>query len=395
MVPSPMRWMWGLQPLLVDSLFAVSLAAIDVALLVASHNHSPGVTEPNALAVVLLLVVSLPLIRRRRQPVLVLAVTMVGFIAYHALGFPDDPPGAATMVALYSVAAYCPRRIAVITGAIAIPVICGFSILGVLFTDQVRLVDVAPTVALVVTVWVVGTAARTKRSYTTALEERAVLLERERQDEGRRAVAEERSRLARELHDVVAHHVSVMVVQAGAARRVLDHPDLAREALVSIEATGSQALAEMRNLLGVLRSDDRAADALEPQPGLGQLRTLLASVREVGLPVELRVEGEARTLPAGVDLSAYRIVQEALTNTLKHARAARAQVLLRYVDGGLEVHVSDDGRSGADHQADRNGSPKGHGLIGMRERVAMFGGELRAGPRPGGGFSVTARLPAR
>ncbi len=346
-------------------------------------------------AVVLLLVVNLPLIWRRRHPVMALAVSVGGYIAYHVGGFSEDPPGVAIMVALYSVAAYCSERRAVVTGAVAIPVLCGFPILGVIFTDQVRLVEVAPQVALVGAVWVVGTGARTKRAYATALEERVALLERERRQEGRRAVAEERSRIARELHDVVAHHVSVMVVQAGAARRVLDRPDVAREALVSVEATGSQVLGEMRNLLGVLRTDDKALGALEPQPGLGQLQSLLASVGGVGLPVELRVEGEARSLAPGVDLSAYRIVQEALTNTLKHAGASQALVVLRYQGSGLELQITDDGRGVADHRAVGDGSPVAHGLVGMRERVAMFGGELRTGPRPGGGFSVTASFPTR
>jgi signal transduction histidine kinase len=273
--------------------------------------------------------------------------------------------------------------------------LCGFPILGVIFTDQVRLVEVAPQVALVGAVWVVGTGARTKRAYAMALEERSALLERERRQEGRRAVAEERSRIARELHDVVAHHVSVMVVQAGAARRVLDRPDVAREALVSVETTGSQVLGEMRNLLGVLRTDDKALGALEPQPGLAQLQALLASLGGVGLPVELRVEGEARSLAPGVDLSAYRIVQEALTNTLKHAGASQALVVLRYLGSGLEIQITDDGRGVADHRAVGDGSTVAHGLVGMRERVAMFGGELRTGPRPGGGFSVTASFPAR
>jgi signal transduction histidine kinase len=190
---------------------------------------------------------------------------------------------------------------------------------------------------------------------------------------------------------VVAHSVSVMVVQAGAARRrVASNPDQARDALASIESTGRQALAEMRRLVGLQRDRGDGEDALAPQPSLVHLESLLAATRDAGLPVELTVEGQPRPLPAGVDLSAYRIVQEALTNSLKHAGPARATVRLCYGREALEVQVSDDG-----HGRGRNGQADGggHGLIGMRERVALFGGTLEVGVGPGGGFRVAARLP--
>ena len=196
---------------------------------------------------------------------------------------------------------------------------------------------------------------------------------------------DERSRIARELHDVIAHSVSVMTVQAGAVRRLLK-PDQEREreALLTVEETGRQALTEMRRLLGVLRQSDEKA-ALAPQPGLATLERLVAQVREAGLPVEMRVEGEEIALPAGIDLSAYRIVQEALTNALKHAGPARAWVVVRYGADEVEVEVANDGVS--------NGGSGGYGLIGMRERVALYGGDLTAGPRDGGGFTISARLP--
>jgi signal transduction histidine kinase len=205
------------------------------------------------------------------------------------------------------------------------------------------------------------------------------------EEHAQRAVDDERSRIARELHDVIAHSVSVMTVQAGAVRRLLK-PDQEREreALLTVEETGRQALTEMRRLLGVLRQSDEKA-ALAPQPGLATLEQLVAQVREAGLPVEMRVEGEEIVLPPGIDLSAYRIVQEALTNALKHAGPARAWVVVRYGADEVEVEVANDGVS--------NGSGDGYGLIGMRERVALYGGDLTAGPRDGGGFTISARLP--
>ena len=216
---------------------------------------------------------------------------------------------------------------------------------------------------------------------------RADLAEREREVAAREAVVEERARIARELHDAIAHNVSMMVVQAGAERRVLDESqESTRDVLETVEEIGRNALTEMRRLVGMLRTDDE--DPLAPQPGLGDLPTLVGQVREAGLPVELRVEGEPRALPVGLELSAYRIVQEALTNALKHAGEARAGVVVRYRDDSLELEVVDDG-AGA-HAEIASG---GHGLVGMRERVALYGGRFEAGRRPAGGFTVRVLLP--
>jgi signal transduction histidine kinase len=196
------------------------------------------------------------------------------------------------------------------------------------------------------------------------------------------------------LHDVVAHNVSVMVVQAGAARRTVDRDTAgAKEAMNLIETTGRQALDEMRRLLGVLRKeDDQERPALTPQPSVRYLDQLVAQVRKAGLPVELEVEGDPRPLASGVDLSAYRIVQEALTNSLKHAGPAHATVRVRYGADDVEVTVTDDGR-GPEAGDGANGTASGHGLVGIRERVALYGGELEAGPRRGGGYTVRAKLP--
>jgi signal transduction histidine kinase len=227
-------------------------------------------------------------------------------------------------------------------------------------------------------------AATTRRAEQVRLaEERAARSE----EQARRAVEEERSRIARELHDVVAHSVSVMTVQASAVRRLLrPEQEREREALKVVEETGRQALTEMRRLIGIMRTEGETV-ALAPQPGMKTLDRLVAHVREAGMPVELTVQGEPFDLPPGIDLSAYRIVQEALTNALKHAGPARAWVAVRYGDGKVEVDVENDGRTNGD------GETGGLGLIGMRERVALCGGELRAGPRDGGGFRISATLP--
>jgi signal transduction histidine kinase len=220
------------------------------------------------------------------------------------------------------------------------------------------------------------------------LEERAERLERERGERERAAVVDERRRIARDLHDVVAHSVSVMTVQAGAARLLLaEQPERAREPLLAVEETGRQALGELRRLLGILRRE-QADTALAPQPSLARLQELLDEARAAGLPVQLSLQGQTRPLPAGVDLAAYRIVQEALTNARKHAGPANAHVLVRYADEALELEVTDDG-----HTPANGDSSDGHGLVGMRERAALYGGTLHAGPRAQGGYTVHALLP--
>jgi signal transduction histidine kinase len=230
--------------------------------------------------------------------------------------------------------------------------------------------------------WAIGRTLVERAQRTANLEERADRLAREQET----AVAGERARIARELHDVVAHSVSVMTVQAGAARLLLEEdPGRAREPLVSVEETGREALAEMRRLLGILRADEQPA-ALAPQPGVADISALVEQLRAAGLPVDLVIGGDPRALPPGIDLAAYRVVQEALTNALKHAGAARAEVSIRYRPAALEVSVVNDG-----HLATNGGG--GHGLLGMRERVTLYGGELQAGPRPGGGYAVRATLP--
>jgi signal transduction histidine kinase len=218
---------------------------------------------------------------------------------------------------------------------------------------------------------------------------RAEIAERERDVAAREAVVEERARIARELHDVIAHHVSMIVLQAGAERRVLGEENAStREVLETVEQSGRSALTETRRLLGMLRGD--GSDPLTPQPGLDDVPMLVGQLRDAGLPVELSIDGERRELPVGIELSAYRIVQEALTNTLKHAGDARASVHVRYGPDSLELEIADDGPGG-----DKRASGGGHGLVGMRERVALYGGRFDASRRPSGGFAIRVVLPIR
>ena len=235
--------------------------------------------------------------------------------------------------------------------------------------------------------WLAGFALNARAEQADAAEARAAQAERERETAARIAVAEERARIARELHDIVAHAVSVMVLQVGAVRHKLPD-DLADEsdALRGVEQAGRTALAEMRRLLAAMRDDGDALELL-PQPGLDSVGTLVSDVERAGLPVTLHVEGEAAPLPRAIDLSAYRIVQEALTNALKHAQARHADVTLRYAPGELGIEVRDDGTGGA------GGNGAGFGLVGIRERVKIYGGTMTAGAVPEGGFVVDARLP--
>jgi len=272
-----------------------------------------------------------------------------------------------------------------VRGRVGLAVVLG-CLAAVIYNDPERSPgELVFTPALFAIAWLVGFALRERAVEAAAAEERAAHAE----GDARRAVFEERVRIARELHDVIAHHVSMMGVQAGAGRLVIDRdPDKAKEALAAIELSSRHAVQELYRLLGFLRQEGDP-DPLASQPGLGQLATLAAGMSNAELTVEVSVEGERRALPATVDVSAYRIVQEALTNALKHGGASRADVHLRYWPDELELEIVDDGR--------QNGASASHagglGLVGMRERAALHGGKLTAGPAPGGGFAVRVQLP--
>ena len=325
----------------------------------------------------------LPVLLRRRFPLAVLAVVLAASGVQYVYAGEAFQPWFAFVLAFYAVAAHSEWPRAVLGGVIGAVAVGAVDVAKLLAGDAFG--EVVPTWFFVAGVWAFGRWMRGRRFQTQQLLQRTVVLEREREERARAAVAEERARIARELHDVVAHSVSVMVVQAQAAQRLEGEADLLRQTLNSIETTGRQALVEMRRLLGVLRHTD-ADLSRAPQPGLGDLDDLIGQVREADLPVELCIEGEAMTLPPGVDLSAYRIVQEALTNALKHAGPARARVTIRYGNDDIEVEVIDDG------DGTGKGGGSGQGLIGMRERVAVYGGDFESG-RYNGVYRVRARLP--
>ncbi len=340
---------------------------------------------------ILFAAVAAALVWRRSRPALVVAAATACFLGggLFVLSPVDTGPVAfflALLVVYYSAGAWGQDRRTVLTTAAAFAAMVALDATRGVFDVNGPRQPVA-WVGFVV-VWFVGREIGRRRGDVTLLEARTRQLERDREERARAAVDEERGRIARELHDVVAHSVSVMVVQAQAGPRLLADPERAAAAFTSIERAGREALVELRRMLGILRTSDERAD-VGPQPGLRSLDGLLAQVRDAGLTVDCVVDGDERSLPVGVDLSAYRIVQEALTNTLKHAHGRHAEVAVHYGASWLDIEVVDDGR-GADVPA-VDGT--GHGLIGMRERVALYGGELSTGPRDGGGFVVRARLP--
>jgi signal transduction histidine kinase len=366
------------DPRIWDGLLAAALLAIGILAFVV-RDRLPD-EPPDAVGYALVVGSAMPIAWRRRAPSVVFAIVAASAGVASLFGYWPEV-AFPVLVATYSAAAYRARADVV---RLALPVAAAASVaIAVGERSHRRLNGISIVLDLVVTF---ATPALLGR--LTYNRRRRAAIERDRAAAD--AVAAERARIARELHDVVAHHMSVMVVQAGAARAVgANDPDAASEALRQIEASGRTGLLEMRRLLELLKADDGRA-ALEPQPGLAGLDPLLDGMRAAGLPVEATIEGEPRSLPPGVDLSAYRIVQEALTNTLRHAGASRAGVRLRYAADAIEIEVVDDGR-GADPSADTGA---GHGLIGMRERVQLFGGDLETGSAPDGGFHVRARLPA-
>jgi signal transduction histidine kinase len=387
-------WMRG-HPLVVDSLLALAVAVLGLSAVGARR-------VPLAVALLAVVAMSAPVALRRRYPVgAFAAVVAVGGLEVLALPRPFGSDFA-IVILLYTVAAYRPRRVSVIALAVClagslVAISVWLHVVGSLWAFAgVAAVFAGPALLA----WLLGDSMQWRRGYYRGLEERAARAERERDAQAQIAVAAERARIARELHDVVAHHVSVMVVQAdGAAFALETSPARTGEALTAISRTGRQALTEMRRLLGVLRSADDEGGELAPQPGVEQLGVLLEQARASGLPVSFAVEGVPRPLSAGAALAAYRIVQESLTNARKHGGPrVTASVSLRFCEDGLAIRVTDDGRrrAGAIVAAiarDGGGSDgQGHGLIGMRERVEVFGGTVTAGPCPGG-WRVTATLP--
>jgi signal transduction histidine kinase len=379
-----------LNPLAVDTGLAIGLFGVTLIEL-ASSRGSEGVSTANAWwTAIFMATQTLPLAVRRRYPFGVMAVVGISGFVYDVLEIPPDPITAifALMLAVYTVSAYARRRLAV-AAAVGVALALAVTSLPTVAGDQ-EFGDIVNSFALLGGAWVVGENTRYRRRQADLLRERADRAEREREELERIAALEERGRLAREIHDVIAHSVSVIAVQAGAARSIAEQrPDRAREALASIEEVSKETMVELRRALGALREPGAEA-TLIPAPGLDHLDDLVEKVRLAGVSVALSREGEPRELPSGIDLSAYRIVQEALTNTVKHVGPTSARVRIRYGVDSLEVDVADEGPRTPRPSGPNGGG--GHGLIGMRERVALFGGTFEAGAA-GPGYAVHVRFP--
>jgi signal transduction histidine kinase len=373
------------HPILVDGGLAAVLAFLGIASSAATGR---------LIAVPLVIALAVPVVFRRAYPAAAFAAAIAVGALQVLINSKPNPTDLAIVILLYTLAAYTPRRIS-ITGLAICLAGSAAAVLrwmpGRLSMWDSLLVGSIMFAGPSLIAWVFGDSMRYRRAYYTNLEDRAARLEAERDAQAQIAAAAERARIARELHDVVAHNVSVMVVQAdGASYALGSDPDRARQALAAISATGRQALAEMRRMLGVLRRDEDGTEpGRAPLPGIGQLGELLEQTRATGLAVSFTVEGVPQPLPDGAALAAYRIVQESLTNTRKHGGPrATAEVTLRYLEDALLLRITDDGRGAA---AVSDGA--GHGLTGMRERVAVYGGWVQAGPCPSGGYHVAALLP--
>ena len=359
-----------------DVVLALGLSGWAVGEGLNSHDLTPAV-----------LLCTLPLLVRRRWPIAVFVIAIAGTaLSGNTLGLAAL---VAVLIAAVSLGIYSHHRM--VAGFLII-----FSAVGIAIeysggrsgSSALPIPNEILPLALLGAAYLAGSEIANRQGQADQQRERAHQLEQERAEAVAAAAETERRHIARELHDVVAHSVSVMVVQAGAARKVMDDkPDAARESLLAVEASGHEAMAELRRLLGVLGENGSEAPPLAPQPGMAGLDALIARVRDAGLPVELRVEGPQDALPPGVDVAAYRIVQEALTNALKYAGGARTGVVVRYTPDGLEIEVIDEGTIGTPADG------IGRGLVGMQERVALFGGTVEAGKRPEGGYAVLARLP--
>jgi signal transduction histidine kinase len=368
--------------------FAIALAVTGVVEGLVSATGADGISKrPGWLIPLLGPAMAAPLLLRRRAPFAAPVATVSIAVAATLIGNGHLVSDSLAPFLLLFLAAWLFGQLDLRSSALGLLLLYAATLVVNVQADQHAVGDFAFPVIFLTLVWGTSNVAQAREKGFREAEERARRMALVHESEAARAVDEERQRIARELHDVIAHSVSVMTVQAGAVRRLLQpEQERERQALETVEATGRQALTEMRRLVGLLREQGAMPD-FAPQPSLKTLDVLVGTVREAGLPVELSVEGEPRELPPGVDLSAYRVVQEALTNALKYAGPARAWVTVRWRERELELEIANDGRSTAD------GDGGGHGLAGMSERVSLFGGSIETGVRSGGGFVVTAHLP--
>jgi signal transduction histidine kinase len=352
------------------------------------------------MAVFLTVVLIIPLILRRYFPLAVLIFMMVVEIYYRFLLIPEPRYTAyALLFAVASAAAFGSKKWRTwVIGAFILIEMIAIMVLAIVYPESSWLRDTPLAQFLTYllnlflfgTAWWVGELFRSRREREADLKERTEQLKIEREENAQRAVLDERVRIARELHDVVAHHVSVMGIQAGAARKILNkQPDKVNEALSTIEASSRQAISELHRLLGFLRPKNQV-EVVSPQPSLKYLDILVKEIRNLGLPVEVKIIGKEQAISESIDLSAYRIIQEALTNILKHAGPAEATVTIKYLPDMLELDISDNGKG---RMTDSEKKPGGRGIIGMKERVSLHGGELETGNKPDGGFFVRAKLP--
>jgi signal transduction histidine kinase len=355
-------------------------------------SSGESVPEPGWLFAILFLGAMVALGMRRRYPLVAIAV-ISGVAAAEAASVPTGQQSSfemffALVLGAYALGAYSASNRVLVGGVLLSAMVpIADDVRNVVQGDGLS-VELFPYVIWSGAAALIGRGVRNRVIAIRVLQDHAEQLEQEREMRARAAVAEERARIARDLHDVVAHSVSVMVVQAGGARRILrSDAEAAHSTLLSLEETGREALSELRRLLGVLRIDGAS---LAPQPSLGDIQRLIDDMRSVGLDVTLETEGQPVELPAGAGLVGYRVVQESLTNVLKHSKASRASLRLCYRPDRVEIEVSDGGRG----PVESNGIP-GFGLFGMRERLALYGGSLVAGPAPGGGFLVRATIPLK
>jgi len=381
-------WAWGkaLPLWVLDAVITGVFLPIAIASVVARPESVAGDYKPiNALGILLILGAVLPLLVRRRFPLPVFFVSTAFLVLFAASEYFIGAVAFTTLISLYTVGAFCrPREIAVAF----VTLIGSLAALWIIDIPDFSPGDVFSNIALYTVALLFGWTVQSRRLRLAAAEERAEILEREQEEERARAIADERLHIAQELHDVVAHSMSVIAVQAGVGMHVADTDAAeAKRALENISTTSRSTLAELRRLLGVLRDDGTGA-TYAPAPGLCDLDRLAREVSDAGVPVEVQVEGSISEVPPGVDFTGYRIVQEALTNVLKHAGPSSARVRVAHESGSLRIEVRDDGRG-----VNGRSTGTGHGLLGMRERVAVYGGRLDAGPAPGGGFKVTAELP--
>jgi len=389
---------WRLRELpgrLFDFGVVLALLAVGAVIALSSTNEIPHLSSERIPLYLVVLVPLASLLVRRRLPLVTFGVILAALIVESLLRSPAlvQP---LVLVGVYTIAARTEWRVSLIATAATAAVFLIAS--GLARGGAPTVAQLASSVVTIGAAYVVGSYVRTRVAYIDSLQQRAAQLIRERDLLARQAVAEERVRIARELHDIVAHHLSLLTVQAAALQTQLEPGDPARDTAESMARTGRKAMDEMRRMLGVLRLGDGETPEHAPQPGIDEIPRLVDEARDAGPDVTFSIDGAPRPVPPGIDLSAYRIVQEALTNVLRHAGTSRCRVAVRFNADELELRVTDDGRGAAESRAADAGKTggdgsAGHGLVGMRERVALFGGELFAGAVPGGGFAVRAVLP--